>query len=72
MTLGRWLGSHRIEEIFTRVAVNGHQPSTDNSEWREIVSALNWASLCGHGTGLGAFAESALRYYEKEIAACFG
>jgi len=65
------LGSRRIEEIFARVAASGCQPSSDNAEWREIVSALKWTSLCGHGTGLGAFAESALRHYGKELAACF-
>ena len=43
----------------------------DGTEWREIVSALKMTSLCGHGTGLGAFAESVLRYYGEEVASCF-
>jgi hypothetical protein len=40
-------------------------------EWRQIVTALKWTSLCGHGIGLGAFAESVLRYYGEEPALCF-
>lgn len=65
------LGSRRIEEIFAEIA-RGHRPTTAGaSEWKEIVNALRWTSLCGHGTGLGAFAESVLRYYGEEVAACF-
>ena len=33
------------------------------AESRQIMSALKMTSLCGHGTGLGEFAESVLRYY---------
>ena len=60
------LGARRIEKIFT----NGGSKA-DEAEWREIVSALKSTSLCGHGTGLAAFAESVLRYYGKEVAPCF-
>ena len=56
------LGTRRIEEIFTKA---------DDGEWREIVSALKWTSLCGHGIGLAAFAESVMRYYGEEVASCF-
>ena len=57
------LGTRRIEEIFAKA---------DDGEWREIVSALKWTSLCGHGMGLAAFAESVMRYYGEEVASCFG
>ncbi len=65
------LGSRRVEEIFTRLATGHHTPKPDATEWREIVNALRMTSLCGHGIGLGVFAESVLRYYGKELAACF-
>lgn len=61
------LGSRRIERIFADAA----RTKAHGAEWREIVSALKWTSLCGHGTGLGAFAESVLRHYGEEAAACF-
>ncbi|MEY3896741.1 MAG: hypothetical protein RLZZ214_2261 [Verrucomicrobiota bacterium] len=60
------LGSRRIERMFT----NGGS-KTDEAQWREVVSALRCTSLCGHGTGLAAFAESVLRYYGEEVAPCF-
>jgi NADH:ubiquinone oxidoreductase subunit F (NADH-binding) len=65
------LGSRRVEEIFARIAADGRAPEADGAEFRDIVSALKWTSLCGHGGGLGEFAESARRHYGKELAACF-
>lgn len=61
------LGTRRIEGIFS----NPSRPKSDDAEWREIVTALKMTSLCGHGTGLAAFAESVLRYYGEEVASCF-
>lgn len=58
------LGSRRIERIFST-----SEPA--EGEWREIAGVLKSTSLCGHGTGLGAFAESVLRYYGEEVAQCF-
>jgi len=66
------LGSRRIVEIFSRINAGQHSPKPGAGEWREIVNALRMTSLCGHGTGLGIFAESVLRYYGEELAACFG
>jgi len=37
----------------------------------DIVAALRQASLCGFGTGLAEFAESALRHYGEELQTCF-
>ncbi|HYL09555.1 MAG TPA: NADH-ubiquinone oxidoreductase-F iron-sulfur binding region domain-containing protein, partial [Candidatus Acidoferrales bacterium] len=65
------LGSRRIEEIFARVVKTGSARERQKSEWREILSALSMTSLCGLGTGLGEFAESLSRYYQKELDACF-
>jgi NADH:ubiquinone oxidoreductase subunit F (NADH-binding) len=61
------LGSPRIEEIFSHSA----RPKSEEAEWREIVEAMKMTSLCGHGTGLAAFAGSVLRYYGEEVASCF-
>jgi formate dehydrogenase iron-sulfur subunit len=61
------LGSRRIEKIFSHSA----RPKSEEAEWREIVEAMKMTSLCGHGTGLAAFAGSVLRYYGEEVASCF-
>jgi formate dehydrogenase iron-sulfur subunit len=58
------IGSRRIAKIFADGA------GSADPEWREIVSALKLTSLCGHGGGLAAFAESVLRYYGGEVAKC--
>lgn len=65
------LGSRRIAELFGRINGENHAPKPSAAEWREIVSALRMTSLCGHGTGLGIFAESVLRYYGEELVSCF-
>jgi NADH:ubiquinone oxidoreductase subunit F (NADH-binding) len=65
------LGSRRIEQIFTQASESGKASSREDSEWREISSALSMASLCGLGTGLGEFAESIARYYAKDLQNCF-
>lgn len=57
------LGSRRMEEIFAA----GETPL---GEVRAVIAALRNASLCGHGSGLGDFADSALRYYGKELESC--
>ncbi len=61
------LGARRIEAIFAKAA----RAKSEDAEWREIVSVLKWTSLCGHGTGLGAFAESVLHHYGEDLATCF-
>ena len=59
------LGTARIEEMFSSPG-NGSL-----REFKALVANLKLASFCGHGTGLAEFAESVLRYYEKELAAWF-
>lgn len=65
------LGSRRIDEIFAEILRTGRVSSSSDTEWKGIVKALCRTSLCGHGVGLGDFAESILRYYREEVAACF-
>lgn len=61
------LGSRRVEQIFAKAV----RAKGDETEWRELASVLKTTSLCGHGTGLGAFAESALSYFGEELETCF-
>jgi NADH:ubiquinone oxidoreductase subunit F (NADH-binding) len=65
------IGSRRVEEIFQRILNSGGASAADSSEWEQLVAALKWTSLCGHGGGLGEFAESVLRYYRDDLAPCF-
>lgn len=65
------LGSARIEEIFRRALTSGRATHEDQADWRELLTALKWTSLCGHGTGLAEFGESVVRHYGKELDSCF-
>jgi len=65
------LGSRRIERMFQQLLAIGHAPPHGRKEFAEIVSALEMASLCGLGTGLAQFAQSALRYYAEELEPWF-
>jgi formate dehydrogenase iron-sulfur subunit len=65
------IGARRIEQIFERIVRSGTAPAANFSELEQLVTALQWTSLCGHGGGLGEFAESALRYYRDDLAPCF-
>jgi NADH:ubiquinone oxidoreductase subunit F (NADH-binding) len=65
------IGARQVEQIFKRIVESGSAPSANFGEFEELVTALKWTSLCGHGGGLGEFAESILRYYRDELAPCF-
>jgi NADH:ubiquinone oxidoreductase subunit F (NADH-binding) len=65
------IGSRRIEEIFGRIVSSGTAPTADFVESQQIMSALKMTSLCGHGGGLGEFADSVLRYYRDALEPCF-
>jgi len=65
------LGSPRIEHIFADIVRDGAANYWDEKECERIISALKLTSLCGMGTGLAEFAESALRHYGKELELCF-
>jgi NADH:ubiquinone oxidoreductase subunit F (NADH-binding) len=43
---------------------------TAEHEWRATVTALAEASLCGHGSGLAAFARSVMAHYGDEVEQC--
>ncbi|HLK10787.1 MAG TPA: NADH-ubiquinone oxidoreductase-F iron-sulfur binding region domain-containing protein [Candidatus Binatia bacterium] len=60
------LGARSVEDM-----VAPGRPPGNATRFEEIVSALRATSLCGHGTGLGEFAQSVLRHYREELAACF-
>ncbi len=40
------------------------------AQYRDVLQAMQWTSLCGFGTGLAEFARSILRHYGKEFDAC--
>jgi NADH:ubiquinone oxidoreductase subunit F (NADH-binding) len=40
------------------------------ARFADVVDALGAASLCGHGTGLAAFARSVVRHYGEELERC--
>jgi len=65
------LGSRRIEQLFHQILEAGQAPTCEKSKPMEIVSVLAMTSLCGLGTGLAEFAQSALRHYAEELESCF-
>ena len=65
------IGARRVEKNFERLLTSGSAAVGDFTEFEQLVKALKWTSLCGHGGGLGEFAESILRYYRDELAPCF-
>ncbi len=65
------LGDRRIERIFRKILKSGNASVKDGAEWQQIILALRQTSLCGLGSGLAEFAESALRYYGEELELCF-
>lgn len=56
------VGASRIEGLFS-------EPLTGSgrTEWESIVYALADTSLCGHGSGLAAFAGSIIRHFGEEL-----
>jgi formate dehydrogenase iron-sulfur subunit len=65
------IGSRRVEEIFGGIVNSGTGPAANLAEARDIIAALKMTSLCGHGGGLGEFADSVFRYYRDELEPCF-
>ena len=65
------LGCPRVEEMFDRIAHHGTAPAAEHHEFRDIVSALRQMSLCGLGGGAAEFADSVIRHYGPELAACY-
>ena len=65
------LGSRRMESVFAEIVQEGAANYWDEVDCEQIIAALKLTSLCGHGIGLGEFAESVLRYYGKDLEPCF-
>lgn len=65
------LGSRRIERLFQEIQKTGNVPDQEWKECVEVVSALEMTSLCGLGSGLAQFIQSAFRYYAEELKPCF-
>ena len=65
------LGARRIEQVFADILKYGGTNYWDEQECERIIAALKLTSLCGLGTGLAEFAESALRHYGKELELCW-
>jgi formate dehydrogenase iron-sulfur subunit len=63
-------GSRRIERLLAGVHAADSNRGWDGDEFRRIIGALRLSSLCGLGTGLAEFAESALRHYGEELEPC--
>jgi len=64
-------GGLRVEQIFARAMREGRAATAERKECDEINAALLATSLCGLGTGMGEFMQSAVRYYGKELEASF-
>jgi NADH:ubiquinone oxidoreductase subunit F (NADH-binding) len=64
------LGSRRVEQVLADILENGATNYWDEKNCEQIIAALKLTSLCGLGTGLAEFAESALRHYGKELELC--
>jgi formate dehydrogenase iron-sulfur subunit len=55
-----------------RAALGTELWETSEHEWRATVAALAETSLCGHGSGLAAFARSVMAHYGDEVDQCLG
>jgi NADH:ubiquinone oxidoreductase subunit F (NADH-binding) len=79
------VGAARIEGIFAAAlpkppgfsshalpALEAERWETSEHEWRATVAALAETSLCGHGSGLAAFARSVMAHYGDEVDQCLG
>jgi NADH:ubiquinone oxidoreductase subunit F (NADH-binding) len=61
------VGTARIEDLFHSALTGRAMPASTSTEWRDLVAALAATSLCGHGTGLAAFARSIMIHYGEEL-----
>jgi formate dehydrogenase iron-sulfur subunit len=65
------VGSAEVEEALRGAVAGSALDDSERASVHRIVEALGAASLCGHGTGLAAFARSLVRNYPHEVRACF-
>lgn len=64
------LGTRRVEQVLEHILQHGAMDLWDEKDCEKTIAALKLTSLCGFGTGLAEFAESALRYYGEELQPC--
>lgn len=65
------VGTQEIENIFSAIVDNKTSNKNNLNNFSNIIETLSKTSLCGHGTGLAEFAQSAMRYYSEEVESCF-
>jgi formate dehydrogenase iron-sulfur subunit len=65
------VGAARIHDLLDAALAGTPEPAAGR-DWHAIVVALADTSLCGHGTGLAAFARSVITHYGTELDRCFG
>jgi NADH:ubiquinone oxidoreductase subunit F (NADH-binding) len=64
-------GAPLLERLAGRLTRDGSLDPAGAATWRSTVDALALASLCGHGTGIAAFARSIAAHYPEELGPCF-
>jgi formate dehydrogenase iron-sulfur subunit len=64
------VGTARVEQLFATADCGGPPSPGSAQRWNETVSAMAVTSLCGHGTGLAAFARSAAEHFPEELDRC--
>jgi NADH:ubiquinone oxidoreductase subunit F (NADH-binding) len=65
------LGTRRAERMFAHALDGTPLRRACRGELTGLIEALSHTSLCGFGSGLAEFVESAVRYYPAEVDACF-
>ena len=65
------LGARALQRRFAHCASGGSLTPAEAEEARATLAALRATSLCGHGTGLGEFADSLIAKFGKELEPCF-
>jgi NADH:ubiquinone oxidoreductase subunit F (NADH-binding) len=70
--LGAALAGGLRSEHLGLPALEAELAATSGREWRTTVAALASTSLCGHGSGLAAFARSAMAHFGEDIDRCLG
>jgi hypothetical protein len=61
------VGAAWVEAMFAKPAALETPSEASAHELHSTVEALAATSLCGHGSGLAAFARSVLTHYGEEI-----
>lgn len=64
------LGSRRAHELISQAQIEPLEPS-GTAELQALIGALRHTSLCGHGSGLGEFAQSVFAKFGEELEPWF-